>query len=179
VQSESLSYNFNGILGLALPLNSLISQTIPPVTSNNPDGAAFASNLFSLTPSSSAPSARFISLSFSRQGSDAIPALLGIGKHPAEVVTDPSKILYSTLVSESSGTLFWKLRVRAITVYVDGVAKPVTLGQSSSGEAFPTAVLDSGVPLILTTSAIANGIYGAIGISPAQDGQCACISSFC
>ncbi|RDB25666.1 hypothetical protein Hypma_006971 [Hypsizygus marmoreus] len=39
------------------------------------------------------------------------------------------------------------------------------------GSVFPTAVLDSGVPLILTTQAVAKGIYGVIGISPAIDGQ--------
>lgn len=32
-------------------------------------------------------------------------------------------------------------------------------------------MLDSGVPFILTGTAIANGIYGALGIGPASDGQ--------
>ncbi|KAH0578208.1 hypothetical protein H2248_004083 [Termitomyces sp. 'cryptogamus'] len=50
VTSEPLSAAFSGILGLALPLNSIIAELIPPVTSNSPDGAAWASNLFSITP---------------------------------------------------------------------------------------------------------------------------------
>jgi hypothetical protein len=49
---------------------------------------------------------------------------------------------------------------------------PVTIPRGVKGTAFPVAVLDSGVPLIITTSEIANGIYGALGIGPAADGQC-------
>lgn len=171
VSNEPLSLDFDGILGLALPVNSIIEQTIPPTTNNNPDGASFSSNLFSMTPASTAPSQPFFSLTFARPGSDAIPSLLGIGMHPSSVVPDPSKIQYSTLVSQGVGILFWKTNVRAITVYVNGQARPVVLTESVTGAAFPTALLDSGVPSIVTTSSIANGIYGALGISPASDGN--------
>jgi len=172
VQNEPLEPNFSGILGLALPLNSIIAESIPPVTTNEPDGAAWASNLFSITPVNQAPAARFLSLSLSRPGSDKVPSLLGIGRHPAALVPNPSKVLYSTLVTDRAGILFWKVNVRGITVYVDGVPHRVTLGRSASGGVFPTAILDSGVPVILTTPAIANAIYGAIGIDPASDGKC-------
>ena len=37
---------------------------------------------------------------------------------------------------------------------------------------FPSAVLDTGVPLILAMSRIANAIYGAVGVTPAEDGMC-------
>ncbi|KAG2139633.1 aspartic peptidase domain-containing protein [Suillus bovinus] len=171
VSNEPLSSDFDGILGLALPLNSIIEQTIPPTTNNNPDGASFSSNLFSMTPASTAPSRPFFSLTFARPGSNALPSLLGIGMHPSSVVPDPSKIQYSTLVSQGVGILFWKTNVRAITVYVNGQARPVVLTGSVTGAAFPTALLDSGVPFIITTSSIANGIYGALGISPASDGN--------
>ncbi|KAG6871558.1 hypothetical protein C0995_003074 [Termitomyces sp. Mi166 len=170
ITSEPLSPTLSGILGLALPLNSVIAELIPPVTSNSPDGAAWASNLFSITPQSSAPSARFLSLLLSRPGSDAVPAQLGIGRHPS-FVTDPSKVQYAALQSESEGTLFWKVSVRAITVWVGGEQRPVQIGRSINGAPFPSAVLDTGVPLILTTSAVANAIYGAIGIGPGSDGQ--------
>ncbi|KAM6493702.1 acid protease [Amanita muscaria] len=173
VTNEPLSSSFSGILGLALPLNSIIAHLIPPVTDNSPDGAAWASNLFSLTPPDTPPSSHFISLSLSRPGSDRVPALLGIGQHPSSIVSDPSKILYSSLVSDSPGTLYWKVSVRAITVYVDGDQRPISIGRSNSGAVFPTAVLDSGIPYILTTSKVANAIYGALGISPAADGNCA------
>jgi len=74
-------------------------------------------------------------------------------------------------VSDKPGTLFWKLRVTAITVYVNSTTEVVQLGASNTGASSPVAVLDSGVSVILTTSNIANGIYGALGIEPASDGM--------
>ncbi|TFY81033.1 hypothetical protein EWM64_g2979, partial [Hericium alpestre] len=172
VDSEPLENLFDGILGLALPINSVIAQQLPPVTGNTPDGAPFTSNLFGMTPTTSAPSARFLSLTLSRPDSDETPSMLGIGRHPSQIVPDPSKIRYSTVESQNSdGIFFWQSSVRAITVYVDGEAKPINVGRSHSGAVFPSAVLDSGVPYILATTAIANGIYGAMGIGPASDGN--------
>lgn len=171
VENEALAPNFSGILGLALPLNSIIASEIPPVTNNDPDGAAWASNLFSITPISTSPSSRFLSLALSRPGSNTVPAVFGIGHHPSSLVPDPSLVQYSTPVSDESGILFWKVSVKAITVYVNGTARSVELGRSITGASFPVAVLDSGMPLILTTSDIANGIYGAIRINPASDGN--------
>lgn len=173
VNNEPLSYNFDGILGLALPSNSLIQQSLPASTGDAPDGADISSNLFSLI--TNGPSQPFFSLTLARPGSSQIPSLLGIGRHPSEIVPDPSHIRYSSLVSESVGGPFWKTTVRAITVYIDGQAFPVAL-QSLSGTSEPTALLDSGVPLIITTPALANGIYGALGIEPASDGNCAAFS---
>ncbi|OBZ71712.1 Chymosin [Grifola frondosa] len=171
VNNEPLTSDFNGVLGLALPLNSFISEQIPPVTGNTPDGASFSSNLFSITPASTAPGARFFSLSLARPGSDRVPSLLGIGRHPEQLVPDPSKIQYSALVTENVGALWWQASVRAITVYVDSQPNVVQLPQSNSGSVYPSAVLDSGMPVILATQAIANGIYGALGISPSSTGQ--------
>lgn len=172
VNDEPLTSSFQGILGLAPPINSLIAQQITPVKGNAPDGAAWASNLFSLTPVSAAPAAHFLSLSLERPGSDRVPSLLGIGHHPSSLVPDPSEIHYYSLVSNNEGVIYWKVTVRAITVYVNNQPKPVDIDYSTSGEEYPTAVLDSGVPVILTTTNIANGIYGAIGIGPASDGNC-------
>jgi hypothetical protein len=139
---------------------------------NSPDGAAFPSNLFGITPLSDVPASHFLSISLERPGSNKVPSALGIGRHPSEVVTDPSAIMYSNIVSDPPGDLFWKSNVKAITVYVNGVPKPITLGASATGGPFLTATLDTGVPFILTTTSVANGIYGALGISPANDGQC-------
>jgi len=172
VTGENLSPNFNGILGLALPLNSIIAETIPPVTNNTPDGAAWASNLFSITPTSNAPSSRFLSLSLSRPGSNRIPSFLGIGSHPSDLVQDTSLIHYYSTVSDAAGSLFWKTSVRDITVWVDGQSRLVDIGRSKTGAIFPSAVIDSGVPYILATTQVANAIYGAIGVHPAQDGNC-------
>ena len=75
-------------------------------------------------------------------------------------------------MGDKPGILFWKVTVKAITVYVNSTRKPIQLSGSITGAPSPIAVLDSGVPLILTTTEIANGIYGAIGINPASDGMC-------
>lgn len=171
VTNEPLSSAFSGLLGLAHTANSLIAQQLLPTTSDAPDGATFASNLFGLTPSSEAPAARFLSLSLSRPGSDRVRSHLGVGRHPSDIVSDPSKIAYSRLVNENVGAVFWKSNVRGLSVWVNGEERPVELGRSRKGGVFPTAVLDSGVPIILTTSAIANGIYGALGIGPGSDGN--------
>ncbi|KAI9510161.1 aspartic peptidase domain-containing protein [Russula earlei] len=170
VDSEPLEREFNGILGLALPQNSLIAQLIPPVTGDGPDGATFSSNLFGITPVNSTPSSRFFSLALSRPGFSA-PSLLGIGRHPSQLVPDPSQVKYSAVVQQNRGFLFWQVEVHAITLYVNGSPLSVNLDHPRSGNLFPTAVIDSGVPFILAESHIANGIYGALGIGPAADGQ--------
>lgn len=113
-----------------MTLNTVIADTIHPVTNNNPDGASFSSNIFGITPISEAPSAHFFSLVLARPGSDRLPSPLGIGHHPYETVPDLSKIKYSTVVSDNGGTKYWMSDIRAITVYVDGAQKNVALGRS-------------------------------------------------
>lgn len=162
---------FSGILGLALPLNSVIATTLSAGDPIGADGATWASNLFGMD---GAPASRFISFLLERPGSTAISSLLGIGRHPSDYVPDPSKVHYFNIVSDANGATFWKVSVTAITVYVDGEPREVDITPSSSGSGFPTAVMDTGVPVILMTSTIANGIYGALDIHPAQDKNCEC-----
>ena len=98
--------------------------------------------------------------------------MLGIGQHPSSIVPDPSKVLYSSTISEEQGAMFWKVELRALTVYVNGTKMNVDIGNSVSGNVFPEAILDSGVPYIIATPWLANGIWGALGIGPASDGNC-------
>lgn len=163
---------FSGILGLALPFNSVIASTVRAGDPAGADGATWASNLFGMD---GAPASRFISFLLERPGSTTIPSLLGIGRHPSDYVPDPSKVQYSNIISQGNGATFWEISVTAITVYVDGEPRDVGITSSGSGSAFPTAVLDTGVPVILMTSGIANGIYGALDIHPAQDKNCECL----
>ncbi|KAI0671291.1 aspartic peptidase domain-containing protein, partial [Trametes maxima] len=152
VNDEPLNANFNGVLGLALPLNSVVAQKIPPTTSDAPDGASLSANLFGITPRTAAPPARFLSLALERPGSDKVASALGIGRHPASVVPDPSKIQYAAVVPEAAGSLFWQANVRAITVYVDNQPRPVGLPFSNTGtNGQPSVILDSGVPLIIAS----------------------------
>lgn len=160
VKDEPLAPHFIGILGLAPPPNSVIAYDLP-LTSNSPNGATWASNLFS---ANTAPSSHFFSLALSRPGSNQVPAVLGIGQHPTTLVPDPSLVQYSAPV-DGDEAAYWKATVTAITVYDNGVAKQVQLGSLN-------AILDSGTALIFTTTTIANGIYGSIGIEPASNGIC-------
>ncbi|PIL34753.1 hypothetical protein GSI_02540 [Ganoderma sinense ZZ0214-1] len=172
VNNEPLSSQFNGVMGLALSSNSVIARQLPTATNDVPDGATLSSNLFSITPLGTAPGARFFSLTLERPGSDRVPSVLGIGRHPESLITDPSKIQYAPVSPSGYGTLFWQASITAITVYVDGQPKPVSLPTSVVPAAkAPSAILDSGVPLIVTTTEIANGIYGAMGVGPANDGN--------
>lgn len=178
VVNETLSPQFSGILGLALPLDSVISSLLPPVTSNSPDGATLTSNLFGITPTSQAPGQLFYSLLLERPGSGRVPSVMGIGRHPSADILkeglniDPADVMYGSVLPENNGVHFWKVELRAISVYVDGVKKDVSIGRSVTGSVFPEAILDSGVPYIIATPAIANGVWGALGIGPAGDGNC-------
>ncbi|KAK7684268.1 hypothetical protein QCA50_012592 [Cerrena zonata] len=120
------------------------------------------------------PSSCFFSLALKRPGLNKIPSLLGISCHPLGIVSDPSQSKYAALQNEQSGDFYWKAGISALTVYVNREAKPVWLtSASASGGPIgqPTAVVDSGMPIILATPDIMNGIYGALGIGPGSDGQ--------
>ncbi|KAF7322369.1 Peptidase A1 domain-containing protein [Mycena chlorophos] len=172
VNNEPLTSDFSGIIGLALPADSFIAQQIPPQVGDTPDGAVWASNLFSITPDGAAPAAPFLSLALERPGSATIPSVLGIGRHPAAVISDPSKVEYDMLYAPTAdGPLFWKAAVRAITVYTETTTTQVQIGRGASGTAYPAAVLDTGMPVILTTTTVADQIYGALSISQSKDGN--------
>ncbi|KAI0768926.1 aspartic peptidase domain-containing protein, partial [Irpex lacteus] len=175
VDDEPLSTDFNGVLGIALPANSVIASCVPPTTGNAPDGAVFASNLFSMTPASTAPSARFLSLSLARpeDNGGGTKSQLGIGKHPPELVSDPSQVEYDNL-SNPANTVpyFWQAQLSSISVWVDGAEKVVDIGKSAKNlQSLPTAIIDSGMPVILTSRTVANALYGALGVGPGSDGQ--------
>ncbi|KAF8518718.1 aspartic peptidase domain-containing protein [Gautieria morchelliformis] len=175
VTDETLSPNFVGLLGLALPPNSLISHKIPATVSDAPDGATLQQNLFGLTPVDAVPAQRFLGLSLERPGSSRIPSLLGIGRHPSSLVPgfDPSTATFMDLVASRAGDTFWRVSVDSITAWVDGAPKPVTLSRSSvlGTIDFPVAIVDTGGSVIITTRDIANGIYGAWQIGPGSDGN--------
>jgi len=111
---------------------------------------------------------------------------MGLGRHPdagvlkSDTLKDGddykavSNITYTTPIRSSAaidGVWFWKTGVENWSVWVDGEEKPVTLGAGLQGGQV-TAVLDSGIPFILTSRVIADGVYGALGIGPGSDGMC-------
>lgn len=181
VVDEPLGSRFSGVLGLSPPSNSRITSLIPATDSNAPDGATFSSNIFSSSSISTVN--QFIGLLMTRPDGGVLGGrrpLLGIAKHPEEsdlpewLGGSIDSIQYTRPVTSTNdlgvniGTILWKVTVQGVSVWVDGQERVVTLPSTTRGT---TAVLDSGVPIILTTKAIADGIYGAVGIGPGSDGQ--------
>lgn len=173
MDSEPLSSQFSGVLGIALPRNSIITNVIPAQDSDAPDGATFSSNLFSMTPADTAP-LPFFGLSLERPGSDAVPSYLSIGRHPSALVPDSKlqDINYDVVQADPEGTLYWKARATALTVYVNGTGNDISLGGDGGIGGGVNAILDSGVPVILTTRDVADAIYGSVQVQLGKDGNC-------
>ncbi|KAH8078426.1 hypothetical protein BXZ70DRAFT_1012766 [Cristinia sonorae] len=70
--------------------------------------------------------------------------------------------------------LVFVLATRRVHLYPCSALRLKKLIAVKSGNcaAFATAVVDSGMPIILASLDIANGTYGALGIGPASDRQC-------
>lgn len=181
VINEPLGSRFSGVLGLSPPSNSRITTLIPATDSDAPDGATFSSNIF--TSSSISSTNQFMGLLMTRPDGGVLGGrrpLLCVAKHPEKsdlpewLDGSLDSIKYTRPVTSTSslgvnmGTTLWKVTVQGVSVWVDGQERVVTLPSTARGT---TAVLDSGVPVILTTKAIADGIYGAVGIGPGADGQ--------
>ncbi|KAH7105696.1 aspartic peptidase domain-containing protein [Auriculariales sp. MPI-PUGE-AT-0066] len=164
VENEGLFAGFSGIFGLALESNSQIAQLIPSVITDDPDGAPYWSNLFGASPF--VP--RFFSFALERPGFTNIPSVLGIGMHPTSIVSDPNELKFYSIVEGETASAYWRVEVRAITAYVNGRPLPIELGRSAAvpRSSVPVAVFDTGGPVILASTHIANAIYGAWGIDP-------------
>ncbi|KAL1746861.1 aspartic peptidase domain-containing protein [Schizophyllum fasciatum] len=173
VTNEPLQDKFNGLLGLALPSNSLIAS--------KDGGDAVTKGLFS---ADGAPGNEFISLLLERPGSKRFPSLLGLGTHPSpDQLRLPdgkdvnSALSYLGLSADESGELLFKVQLASLEAHpstvqgTDASTNQNKLTKDTSLLGAPLrAVFDSGVPLILTTSTIANAIYGSVGVGPGSDG---------
>ncbi|TRM62000.1 aspartic peptidase domain-containing protein [Schizophyllum amplum] len=169
VTNEPLDDKFNGVLGLALPANSLIKA--------DGGGDAITAGLFG---ADGAPGDPFVGLLMERPGSDRYPSLMGLGMHPSAdqlrlsgggAVEDA--VTYLGLSADEAGELLFKVQLAGIEAHPSTLdtASENTLDKDVSLLGAPLrAVFDSGVPLILTTSTIANAVYGSIGVGPGSDG---------
>ena len=173
VTNEPLGDEFNGVLGLALPDNSLIASK---------DGEdAVTKGLFG---ADGAPNNKFIGMLLERPGSDRYPSLLGLGTHPSpgqlrlpDGKDVESSLSYLGLSADESGELLFKVQLAGLDAHPSTIQTPdastnqnnLTSDTALLGAPL-RAVFDSGVPLILTTSTIANAVYGAVGVGPGSDG---------
>ncbi|CAE6354844.1 unnamed protein product [Rhizoctonia solani] len=179
IENERLTSNFVGLLGLALEYNSLLVDQFKDKLEFSV--STVATNLFS---SATSPVNRTIGVSLERPGqsNSGIPSLLSIGRHPSKVVPDPSKISYSSI---TDGT-HWRLPITEITAWIVGNYNDTTQAYnfntrrdvqlttstvSGSRSIWPLATIDTGGAQIISTRALANAFWGALGIGPASDGM--------
>jgi len=180
VEDELMSLGFSGVLALSFPSNSKIAQEIPPIKGDTPDGAPIVSNLFGL--GSYGPREHFLSILLERPGMSRVPSVLGIGRHPSEILPNitaygsawESALQFNRVIMYEAGTLFWAAPLTGITAYVNGTAVNIPVGASAINpdSVYPVAVFDTGTPYIFGPVDIINALYGAYGIGPGTNGQC-------
>ncbi|EJU02993.1 acid protease [Dacryopinax primogenitus] len=172
VTSERLSEDgFSGVLGLAPALNSKIAQLIPPVVGNDPDGAAFLSNLYG----SDTPPPPFFSLMLERPEDPDTVSVFGMGAHPLRNTPGsftPLALQWSPVVTSTEGALYWRIPVQGMTLQIGGNSTSLIVGKSNviPNSANSVAVLDSGTPYVLLPPTLADAFWGAVGVNPSADG---------
>lgn len=115
VQDEDLSGGeFEGILGLALPANSIVQSYIPGSTTGQPDGATFLENLFGLGPG--APIGRYFAMSLERRGDTRTKSTFGLGMYDETVCTGNCTPNYNPVVTSAQGPLYWRILLQGISV---------------------------------------------------------------
>ncbi|KAK4683562.1 hypothetical protein P7C73_g6681, partial [Tremellales sp. Uapishka_1] len=185
VENEDLGGgDFSGLLGLALPANSVILDQIPGTTSSNPDGATFLDNLFGS--GASAPTERLFTLSLARREDVRTTSLFSIGAISSDLCPSPCSPSYAPIVAQPNlgviGYLHWRVQVESIsaTTFSDAqsgqgaTTTTISLGASQvdSGKNTPLAVLDSGgVEILVGYRPFVDNIYKAYGVSVSSDGN--------
>lgn len=183
VGNEDLSGGqFSGVLGLALPGNSVILNQLGGSTSGAPDGAPYLDNLFGS--GVNAPQGRYFTLSLERLGDSRTKSSLGIGMFDDTLCPLPCVPNYSSIVTSSVGPLYWRIPLQGITAYTwpsgqspstsASTSTNIKLPSSSTtGQSFPVAVLDSGgLQVLMGDKSVVDAIYNVFGGSQASDGNC-------
>jgi hypothetical protein len=183
VGNEDLSGGqFSGVLGLALPANSVILNQLGGSTSGAPDGAPFLDNLFGS--GVNAPQGRYFSLSLERVGDTRTKSSLGIGTFDNSLCPAPCIPNYSSIVTSSAGPLYWRIPLQGITAFTwpsgqapsntSSTSTTIKLPSSSvTGQSYPVAVLDSGgYQVLMGDKSVVDAIYAVFGGSQASDGNC-------
>jgi hypothetical protein len=178
VNNEDLGMSgISGIIGLALPANSIIQNEL---TSNivNPNNTEVNSNqtgsilpgLWEGLPASS----RIFGMGLQRlpsDGGNGNSTITFAGPDYNYVSTDDQQyIKYAPVVPDDDNIKRkWKLFVSDFRVASNGTTFQIPL--TTTGVSLPTAILDSGSPLNLASVSFLNAMYGAIDVGPAADGS--------
>ncbi|RSH79075.1 uncharacterized protein EHS24_002007 [Apiotrichum porosum] len=184
IQNEDLGGgNYTGLVGLALPANSLIEDAIPGTTGSSPDGATFLDNLYG--GGSSAPTQRLFALSLARRDDTRTTSTLAIGTTDPDYCPSPCNPAFLPIVPQANlgrtGYLHWRLPVDGISATTFNNAQQgtgsstqnITLGPSivDTSQTEPLAVLDSGgVAILVGYKPYADALYAAYNIVASSDG---------
>lgn len=178
VEAEPLgAMQASGVLGLALPVNSLIQSTLSTIRTGLNNSITDASRTGSLLPGLwlDAPMGqRFFGLGLQRLPSDGGNgnSTLTFGDYDSAYLPgdQQSQVVWSPVVPDDDGIARkWKTYVTDIRLKLNGTDVQIPL--SKTGAIGPaTAVLDSGSPLNFANPSFLNALYGAYNIGPSADG---------
>lgn len=177
VENQQLgSMDATGVMGLALPSNSIIQSTLSTgINANNSE--TNASMTGSLLPGlwEGVPAAsRFFGLGLQRLPSDggngnSTLTFGDIDRNYVPVGSD-NLVKYSSSLPDDDGIVRkWKLIVNDFRVTVNGTQVQIPL--ATTGVNVPEAILDTGSPLNLAGVNFLNAMYGAVNVGPAADGS--------
>ncbi|UZJ54949.1 hypothetical protein CBS101457_004269 [Exobasidium rhododendri] len=177
VMNEQLSsIQASGVMGLALPANSIIQNVLSTdVNANNTEtNSSMTGSLLPGIWQGVQASYRFFGLGLQRLPSDGGNgnSTLTFGDYDRNYIPSgtESAVKYSSAIPDDDEIVRkWKLIVNDFFVTVNGTQIQIPL--SSTGAAIPTAILDSGSPLNLASVNFLNAMYGAVNVGPAADGS--------
>ncbi|PWN36773.1 acid protease [Meira miltonrushii] len=178
VEAEQLNtMQASGVLGMALPLDSLIQSTLSTSRTGNNDSITQPSLTGSLLPGLwyTAPMGqRFFGLGLQRLPSDGGNgnSTITFGDYDPEYLPTnrQSHVSWSSVLPDDDGKArTWKSQVSDLSVKVNG--SYISIPLSHTGSVGPaTAILSSGVPFNYAPASFLNALYGAYNVGPSADG---------
>ncbi|PWN53621.1 acid protease [Violaceomyces palustris] len=182
VNAEDLDVGkFSGVMGLGLPANSLIQNTLNTtveegVANSGVDPSMTGSVLGGIWQAES-QGRRFMGIGMQRLEEEGGKgdSVLTFGMHdPSYAGTDLSLIKFSPVVPDADDVARqWRVYLTQLTVSLNGnTTDQIPLGFSgvASDSAYPLALLDTAASINLGPTNVLNALYGAWGIGPGTDG---------
>jgi len=178
VENQQLSsMQASGVMGLALPSNSIIQSTLigDGINANNTEtNSSMTGSLLAGLWEGVPANYRFFGLGLQRLPSDGGNgnSTLTFGDIDRNYLPSGSSnsVKYSSSLPDNDGLVRkWKLIVNDFLVKVNGSQVQIPL--SSTGAPVPLAILDTGSPLNLASVSFLNAMYGAVNVGPAADGS--------
>lgn len=178
VSNEQLGeLGISGLVGLALPANSVIQETLTADMVNPNNSVINTTQTGSLLPGlweGLPSSSRHFAMGLQRlpsDGGNGNSTITFNGYDRNYIATDEDSLVkFASVVPDNDNIKRkWKLIVTDFRVASNGTTFQIPL--TSTGVNLPSAILDSGSPLNLASVDFLNAMYGAIDVGPAADGS--------